>query len=313
MIRSKPRERETEPDRRYAVGVDGSLAKARRASLLSIALNIALALVKLATGVAGNSYALVADAVESLGDVFSGAIVWGGMVIASRPADEDHPYGHGKADPLAGLVVALLLLLAAGWIASEAVHHIRVPHRSPAAYTLIVLITVIVIKEGMYRFLLRTGEHIGSTALCADAWHHRGDAITSAAAAIGITIALIGGAGYEAADDWAALLACLLIAGNGVRFTRRAVLELMDTTPHASLSDGFRATALKVDGAEAIEKVLVRKMGPRLYVDLHLEVNPSLTVLEAHAIAHAVKDRIMEDWRQVADVLVHVEPHAAGA
>lgn len=304
------RERDNESDRRYAVRVDGSLEQGRRAALLSVALNVALALVKLATGVAGNSYALVADAVESLGDVLSGAIVWGGMVIASRPADENHPYGHGKADPLAGLFVALLLVVAAVWIAFESVYHIRLPHQSPASYTLIVLLTVILIKEGMYRFLLRTGERIGSTALSADAWHHRGDAITSAAAAVGITVALVGGAGYESADDWAALLACLLIAGNGLRLTHRAVLELMDTTPSANLANGFHAAALEVEGAQAIEKVLVRKMGPRLYVDLHLEVNPSLTVLEAHDIAHAVKDRIMEDCKQVADVLVHVEPHA---
>lgn len=312
-MRSTPRERESETDRRYALGVDDSLAKARRASLLSVALNVALALVKLATGVAGNSYALVADAVESLGDVLSGAIVWGGMVIASRPADENHPYGHGKADPLAGLVVALLLVVAAVWIASEAIHHIRLPHASPASYTLIVLIAVILIKEGMYRFLLQTGERIGSTALSADAWHHRGDAVTSAAAAVGITVALVGGAGYESADDWAALLACLLIAGNGLRFTRLAVLELMDTTPQADLADGFRAAALEVAGAQAVEKVLVRKMGPRLYIDLHLEVSPSLTVLEAHDIAHAVKNRIRDEWAQVADVLVHVEPHVPRA
>lgn len=272
-------------------------------------INGGLAVVKLVTGIVGHSYALIADAVESLGDIFSSAIVWGGLVIASKPADKDHPYGHGKAEPLAALAVAAMLIAAAVGIATQAIQEIRVPHQGPAPYTLAVLIVVIIIKEKMFRFERRTADRIGSTAVIADAWHHRSDALTSAAAAVGITIALIGGEGYETADDWAALIACVVIVGNGLRFVRSSARELMDTTPRTNLADAIRETALEIDGARFVEKLLVRKMGPRLLIDLHLEVDPDSTVRRAHEIAHNVKDLIISKWPQVADVLVHVEPH----
>jgi cation diffusion facilitator family transporter len=290
------------------MGVDDRLSIGTRASSISLAVNGGLALIKLVAGIAGNSYALIADAIESLGDIISSAIVWGGLVIAARPADRDHPYGHGKAEPLAALAVALMLLGAAATIAVQAIQEIRTPHHAPASYTLIVLLAVVAIKETMFRYQSRTGRSIDSTAITVDAWHHRSDAITSAAAAVGIAVALIGGAGYESADDWAALAACAVIVTNGVRFARTAVMELMDTTPRALLLDEIRATALRVDGAMYVEKLLVRKMGPQLYVDLHLEVNPELPVREAHRIAHVVKDSIMAGRREVADVLVHIEP-----
>ena len=289
--------------------MDDLLSEGQRASKICLALNGGLALVKLVTGIVGHSYALVADAVESLGDVFSSAIVWGGLAIASRPADKDHPYGHGKAEPLAALAVAVMLIAAAAGIAFQAAHEIRAPHQSPAPYTLAVLLVIIVIKEKMYRYEWRTAKRIGSTAVSVDAWHHRSDAITSAAAAIGIAIALVGGEGYETADDWAALIACIIIVANGLRFARFAVAELMDTTPRTTLVDTIQVAALEVDGARLVEKVLVRKMGPRLLIDLHLEVDPTLTVRQAHRIAHAVKDLITGRWPEVADVLVHVEPH----
>jgi len=201
-----------------------------------------------------------------------------------------------------------MLLGAAATIAVQAVGEIRVPHHAPASYTLIVLLAVVAIKETMFRYQTGVGRSIDSTAIRVDAWHSRSDAITSAAAAIGIAVALIGGAGYESADDWAALAACAVIVTNGVRFARTAVMELMDTTPRALLIDEIRATVLRVDGAMYVEKLLVRKMGPQLYVDLHLEVDPDLPVREAHRIAHVVKDSIMAGRREVADVLVHIEP-----
>lgn len=293
----------------YAGPVNGSLSEGQRASKICLAINGGLAVVKLVTGIVGHSYALIADAVESLGDIFCSAIVWGGLVIASRPADKEHPYGHGKAEPLATLAVSGMLIVAAVGIASQAVHEIKAPHQSPAPYTLAVLIVVIIIKERMFRFEKRTADRIGSTAVIADAWHHRSDALTSAAVGIGITIALVGGEGYEAADDWAALIACLVIVANGLRFVRLSVTELMDATPKTDLADTIRVAALEVDGARFVEKVLVRKMGPSLLIDLHLQVKPDLTVYEAHQIAHRVKDLIISRWPQVADVLVHVEPH----
>ncbi len=292
------------------------LAPGYRATTISVGLNGALAVVKLVCGIAGNSYALVADAMESLGDIFSSAIVWSGLVIASRPADANHPYGHGKAEPLAALLVALMLVAAAATIVTQALHEIRTPHHAPAAYTLFVLLGVVVVKEVMYRYEARAARKCGSTAVMVDAWHHRSDAISSAAAAIGITIALVGGPGYEPADDWAAMAACLVIGVNAVHFVRTAVGELMDTRPEAAFVESIRAAALKVEGARYVEKVLVRKMGPQLYVDLHLEVDPELPVREAHRIGHLVKDSIMAGRREVADVLVHIEPgidRSAGA
>ena len=276
--------------------------------MASLALNGTLAVIKLLAGVAGHSTALVADAVESLGDIFGSAIVWGGLVIAARPADENHPYGHGKAEPLAALAVAALLIVAAAGIVVQCVAGIQSPQRTPAAYTLAVLLGVVVIKEAMYRYLSRTAQRIGSSAIVADAWHHRSDAITSMAAAIGISIALVGGEGYESADQWAALLACVVIVLNALRLVRQAINELMDATPDTLMHEGIEAAALEVSGARAIETVLVRKMGPQLYVDLHLEVDPDLAVLKAHAIGHDVKDAIMAKYSRVADVLVHVEP-----
>ena len=289
--------------------MDDRYAEGQRASRISLALNGGLALIKLVAGFAGNSYALIADAVESLGDIFSSLIVWGGLAIAAKPADRNHPYGHGKAEPLAALLVAAMLILAGVGIAFQAVREIQSPGDAPAPFTLIVLLGVIVVKETMYRYECGVARRTGSTAVHVDAWHHRSDALTSAAAAVGIAIALVGGEGYEAADDWAALVACAVIVFNGARFGWVAGRELMDTTPDTTLPDAIQTTAVTVDGARFVEKVLIRKMGPRIYVDLHLEVDPELSVRRAHRIAHDVKDRIMAQLPQVADVLVHVEPH----
>lgn len=284
------------------------LAIGLRVSAIGLVANAGLAIIKLVAGILGNSYALIADAIESAGDLLSTAIVWGGLVIAAKPPDENHAYGHGKAESLATLSVAIMLLLAAAMIAVQAIGEILTPHHAPAPFTLIVLLAVVVIKEGMYRFQIGAGQRMDSNVVKADAWHHRSDALTSVAAAIGITIALIGGDGYESADDWAALAACGVILFNGVNFSRTAIAELMDTTPDLPLLDSIRNSALRVEGAEFVEKLLVRRMGHRLYVDMHLEVDRNMTVETAHAIAHAVKDSIRDDHRQVADVLVHVEP-----
>ncbi|NOS99977.1 MAG: cation transporter [Phycisphaerales bacterium] len=278
--------------------------------MFSLAINTGLAVIKLAGGLLGHSYALVADAIESLGDIFSAAIVRAGLVIAARPPDEDHPYGHGKAEPLAALAVAILLIGGAAVISYHAVFEIMSPHQAPAPFTLGILAAVIVLKEAVYRHLSRVGADVGSTALCADAWHHRGDALTSAAAAVGITVALIGGPGYESADDWAALAACVIILANGTRFARTAIAELMDTRPPDDIANAISEVARRVDGARFVEKVVIRKVGPWLYADLHVEVDPELTVRRGHEIAHRVKDAVVGAFTNVADVLVHIEPHA---
>lgn len=279
-----------------------------RATFLGLAVNVVLAGIKLAAGLIGHSHALVADAVESLADIFSSLIVWRGLVVAAEPADEDHPYGHGKAEPIATAVVSVILLLAALWIAATAMAEIKHPHQSPAPFTLGVLAVVVLIKETLFRFVLRQSTVVESTAVSADAWHHRSDAITSLAAAIGISIALIGGKGFEAADDVAAVAAAAVIAFNGWHLLRPALNELMDRSPSRDMVERIRRIAEAVPGVEAVEKCMARKMGHQYYVDMHVEVDPEMTVKQSHLIAHEVKNKVRSQIERVRDVLVHIEP-----
>jgi cation diffusion facilitator family transporter len=255
----------------------------------------------------------MADAVESLGDVFSSLVVWRGLVVASEPADEDHPYGHGKAEPIAAALISLVLLLAAGWIAVQAVREVGRPHSAPAAFTLVVLVMAMAVKEGLFHYVRRESVKVGSTAMHADAWHHRSDALTSLAAAVGISVSLVGGKGYELADDLAAIIAAALIAWNGLPLLRRALNELMDQSPSREVIEQIRQEASLVPGVAGIEKCLVRKMGYHYYVDMHVEVDPQMTVLHSHEIAHEVKDKVRKRIPSVQDVLVHIEPAKVAA
>jgi cation diffusion facilitator family transporter len=279
-----------------------------RSSLLGVGANILLAATKAIAGIVGNSYALIADAIESTSDVASSLIVLGGIKIASLPADDDHPYGHGKAEPLAAMVVAGALLTAAIGIAIQSIREIIVPHHSPAPFTLVVLVLVIVIKEGMFRYVLKKGTETHSTAVKTDAWHHRSDAITSAAAFVGIAIALIGGKGYESADDFAALAASFIIGYNGLRFLRHATKEVMDSAPPAEIEEGVRQVAGAVPGVLGLDKCYVRKMGLEYYVDLHVVVDGEISVRDGHGIAHDVKNAIRQANAKITDVLIHIEP-----
>ncbi|GMW01374.1 MAG: cation efflux system protein [Candidatus Hydrogenedentota bacterium] len=294
-------------------GVDRPLHPARQGSryvLCAIFANVALAFVKGMAGVLGHSYALVADALESLLDVFQSLVVYAGLHIAAVPPDDDHPYGHGKAEPLAAVVISLGLLLGALIIAIQSVREILTPHRAPYAFTLVVLVAVVVIKETLFRILDRVGRRIESNAVKSDAWHHRSDALTSIAAFVGISIALIGGKGYEAADDWAALLACGIIAWNGFRLLKPTLNELMDAAPDPSIERDVRLLAMQVEGVVGLDSCWVRKMGFEYFVDLHVEVDGNQTVREGHEIAHRVKDAIRKERPQIRDVLIHVEPGA---
>lgn len=284
------------------------LKRSLRVTLLGMIVNTILAALKTVTGVLGHSHALVADGVESLADLFSSAVVWRGLVVAEEPPDDDHPYGHGKAEPLAAAAVATMLLVAAGWIAITAFHEIITPHSTPSAFTLIVLALVVLVKETMFRHVMRESISVESTAVQTDAWHHRSDALTSLAAGIGISIAVIGGPGYESADDWAALFASGIIGWNGWRLLRSAANELMDATPDPALENQVRDVASKVNGVRNIEKCFMRKMGHEHLVDMHVRVDPEMTVVQAHDIAHRVKDEVREKMPQIRDVLVHIEP-----
>ena len=270
--------------------------------------NLVFAAAKILGGLVGNAYVLIADGIESALDIAGSLIIWGGLKFAARPPDETHPYGHGKAEPIAAVVVAVGVLAAALGLAIESVREIRTPHHGPAPFTLGILIVVIVVKEILFRYVNRVGRNVESTAVQTDAWHHRSDALTSAAAFIGITAALIGGRGWESADDWAALFACCVIAANGVRLLRPALYEIMDTAPRGEIVDRVRNAAAAVPGVIEIEKCFVRKMGLSFYVDLHVRVDGSISVREGHDLAHRVKDIIRGADSRIADVLVHIEP-----
>ena len=288
--------------------VNTRFQRSLRVTFMGMAVNALLAAAKLAAGLIGHSYALVADAVESLSDVFSSLIVWRGVVVAASPADADHPYGHGKAEPIAAAVVAGVMIIAAAGITLQAAREVGSPRPQPELFTLVVLLVTIMIKEGLFRYIFREGEGLGSTLIQTDAWHHRSDAITSLAAAAGISIALLGGPGFEKADSIAAIVAAGVIAWNGFRLLRPAIAELMDTAPSPTFSEQVQACAREVPGVDAVEKCFVRKMGTEYLVDMHVEVNPQMTVQASHDIAHQVKDKIRERIPSIRDVLVHIEP-----
>jgi cation diffusion facilitator family transporter len=288
-----------------------NLQTGARVALLGFVINLLVASAKISTGILGNAYVLIADGVESTLDIAGSVIIWGGLKVAARPPDATHPYGHGKAEPLAAVVVAIGVLVVALGIAIQSVRELFLPHHGPAPFTLIVLIVVVIVKEFLYRYVVRIGRDVESTAIQTDAWHHRTDALTSIAAFIGISIALIGGEGWQSADDWAALFACALIGANGYRLLSPALREIMDTAPRGEIVDLVRKAAASVPGVIEIDKSLVRKMGLQFYVDLHIKVNGNISVREGHHIAHAVKRAIQHTDSRIADVLVHVEPARA--
>jgi len=288
--------------------VDSATRRSIRWAQAGLLINALLVLVKLIAGIVGHANALVADAVESSADIFSSLIVWMGLSIAARPADEDHPYGHGKAEPLAAAVVSLMLLGAAVGISILAIREIRTPHHLPAPFTLFVAAGVIIVKEILYRRVSRVGKDVGSTAVTADAWHHRADAVSSLAAFIGISIALIGGRGWEAADDWAALVAAILVAVNGVRTLRPAISGLMDEAPDTTVKVRAMEAACSVDGVRRVENLKLRRSGLGFYVDLHVQADPVITLEDAHEIAAKVKYAILDAIPNAVNVLVHMEP-----
>ena len=288
-----------------------NLQSGARIALLGMAINAVLAVAKILAGVLGNAYVLIADGIESTLDIAGSVVIWGGLKVAARPPDESHPYGHGKAEPIAAAIVAGGVIAAAVGLAIQSAREIVTPHHAPAPFTLIVLIVVVVVKELLYRSVIRLGRNVESTAVQTDAWHHRSDALTSLAAFVGISIALLGGPGWESADDWAALFACGLIAVNGVRLLWPAAHEIMDTAPRGGMSEAVRKAASRVPGVIEVEKCLIRKMGLHFYVDLHIGVDGVISVRDGHDIAHEVKHAIQAMDPRIADVLVHVEPATA--
>lgn len=282
--------------------------KAIKITRISLIANVFLAIVKWSVGYFGNSYALIADAIESTSDIFASLMVLVGIKYASRPADENHPYGHGKAEPLITFLVVGFLITSATIITFQSIQNIRTPHESPKAYTLVVLGIIIILKEGFYRLVEKRSRETNSSVLKADAWHHRSDAITSLAAFIGVAIALFCGEAYATADDWAALVAAAIILYNSYLIFRPALGEIMDEHLYEDLVSDIREISKKVDGVIDTEKCHIRKTGFSYYVDLHAIVSANITVKAGHDIAHQLKDKLKEELPQLANILIHIEP-----
>lgn len=282
--------------------------KAVRTIYFSIFGNAVLAIVKAVTGIFGHSFALIADAIESATDVLSSILVLFGIKYSIKPPDENHPYGHGKAEPLITFAIVGFLVFSATFIAYQSILNIQTPHEMPERYTLLVLGVIIILKEFFYRFVSRKSDETNSSSLKADAWHHRSDAITSLAAFVGISLAIFLGEGYESADDWAALAASGMIIYNAYLIFRPALGEIMDEHLYDDLVEEIRVISLTVPGVMGTEKCIVRKTGMVFHVDLHLIVSGDISVKEGHSIAHRLKDEIQHQLPEVADILIHVEP-----
>lgn len=282
--------------------------KGIKVTVVTVSANVALAFIKIFTGAAGHSYALIADGVESVTDIFTSIVVFGGFKVGAKPPDARHPWGHGKAESLAALFVAMILAGVAAGIAIQSVREIADPHLAPASYTLIVLIGVIFVKEMLFRYLLKKSKDLESLSLKADAWHSRSDSLTSLAAFIGISISLLGGEKYVSADDWAALFASGIILFNAVTILRSATSELMDTASEPEAEKQMREIATRVEGVVNVEKCLGRKSGHGFFLELHIEVNGDSSVYDGHKIAHRVKDALMNSDLRVINAIVHVEP-----
>lgn len=299
-----------------ALDGEGELAKRSvdlsKVPLVGVAVNTTLALLKILAGVFGNSYALIADGIESTADIVTSLVVWGGLRVAETPANERHPYGYGKAEALAGVVAALGILIAAVVIAVQAIREILTPHHLPHWSTLLVLMLVVGIKEALARWTGRVGEQMDSVSLQADAWHHRADAISSLAAFVGISIALVGGKGYEPADDWAALVACTVIGYSGVRLLQLTARDILDAAPPKETEERVREIAGGVLGVRAVEKCRIRKSGTMLFVEIHIEVDGKSTVEEGHRVGGAVRAALRGGGLRIADAFVHIEPYCAG-
>ncbi|MDD4526679.1 MAG: cation diffusion facilitator family transporter [Candidatus Margulisbacteria bacterium] len=280
-----------------------------KTAYFSILGNTCLAIIKWFAGFFGNSYAIKADAIESTSDIFSSIFVLFGIKYSSKPADRNYPYGYGKAESLITFLIVAFLAVSASIITYQSIQNLQQPHASPEAWTLYVLGAIILWKEGCYRFVLLKSKKINSSALKADAWHHRSDAITSIAAFIGISVALLFGKGFEYADDWAALFAAAFIFYNCFLLLKTALAEIMDEHLYDDLIISIKKVASNVDGIIAIEKCLIRKSGMNYLVDMHATLDANLTIRKGHAISHALKDKLKQEIPELISILIHIEPN----
>jgi cation diffusion facilitator family transporter len=280
-----------------------------KTTYFSIVGNTSLALIKGVAGYFGNSYALVADAIESTTDIFSSLLVLFGIKYSNKPPDKNHPFGYGRAEPLITFLIVGFLITSATIIAFESVKKIGTAHELPESWTLLVLGAIIIWKEISFRLVIKKSKETNSSSLKADAWHHRSDAITSIAAFVGISIALFFGKGYESADDWAALFASGFILYNSYLIFRPALGEIMDEHLYDDLQAEIRHISQKVEGIVDTEKCFIRKAGMKYQIDLHAIVDANITVKQGHELSHKLKDSLQKEIPELGYIIVHIEPH----
>jgi cation diffusion facilitator family transporter len=298
----------------------GSSPKARyrsaiRAALLGLAVNLLLGIVKLVGGVVGRSFALISDAINSLGDSLTSIVVVVALWYSQRPADEEHPYGHTRAEAVAASNVALLIIVSALFVGWEAITRFARDHDIPPAWTLWIAGTNVVIKEVLYRYKVSVGKRTGSASIVANAWDHRSDALCSLAVLIGLGIVRWGGPEYIWADEAAALVVVAAIFWSGGKLFRTSTSELLDRQADPELVGRVREVAAGISGVRAVEKLIVRKTGMEYLADIHIQVDAKLSVEEGHRIGHLVKDHLIQEFDSLRDVLVHLEPfpHTSGS
>ncbi len=287
----------------------------QRNTIVGLLFSVLLTVVKFLAGWLGSSSALIADAIESLADVFGSMLVWQALRVAEQPADDRHPYGYGKAESLSALAVGTIMLVAAVVIVVKAFREIVIPHSPPATWTIWVLVMIIITKELLFRLVVHGANQYDSDAARADAWHHRADAVTSLAALIGVAVAIWGpwftGIGsLVLADEVAAILASGAIVVTALGLIRPAISDLLDAASHETIAV-VKDLAGRVEGIKLVEKVWVRKSGSGYYVDMHLHVDPELSIKDAHSLAGKVKSKLKADVPRILGVLIHIEPSEA--
>ena len=284
-------------------------ADATRAALLGLGVNLALGIAKLVGGLVGSSFALIADAVNSLGDVVTTVVVLLALRVAQRPADAEHPYGHTRAEGIAASNVAVLIIISAMVVGWEAIQRLSHPHAVPPMWTLWLAGANIVIKEGLYRYKIKVGKRTGSGAMIANAWDHRSDALCALAVLLGLLAIRLGGPRFIWADEAASLVVMGAIIWSGVQLFRTSASDLMDVQADPELVERIRAAARQVKDVRDVETLWVRKSGLEFFADIHIEVDQHFTVAAGHRIGHEVKDRLLRDFPRLRDVLVHLEPY----
>ncbi|MFC3419615.1 cation diffusion facilitator family transporter [Salinicoccus hispanicus] len=289
--------------------------KAQIATMIGIGVNLLLAILKTVGGIVGNSRALIADAVHSASDVISSVAVLVGIRAAQKPPDSEHPYGHGKSENVATLIVAILLVIVGFEIIYNAILSVLdgAVESNTSMIALYIIIFSIVVKEALFQYKFRLGTKIKSPALIADAWHHRSDAISSVVALIGIGLSIVGAAfgipylGYL--DPVASAVIALIIMYMGYQLAKEAVSMSLEVVLTDEETEAMRKTVIGIDKVRQIDRLIARSHGSYVIIDIKISVDADITVEEGHHIARIVKQTLLGNHEEVKDVNVHVNPY----